>query len=121
GRAVGREDETRFERSGLWAVAKRLERRADRARDAGRDMDVFLLEHAPKHIRRIGGGAAQPPNGRLLVPEGGKKGERKFLGVEWLAGELGHGFFNFDGVHEPCPATRPLRRDIAIDSPSRGP
>jgi len=69
--------------------------------------------------KRVGTKPFLPLDGRLLVPEGGQKSEREFLVVKTLGGQLGNGFFNFDGVHQPCRATRPLEGALTPNSPSR--
>ena len=62
-------------------------------------MDVVALEDAAGRSDLFDVAAPQPLDGRLLVAEGFKEGERETRGVERLLREVGNGFFNFDGVH----------------------
>ena len=61
-------------------------------------MDVVRLEHAAE-IGLIRFALAEALEGRFLVPEGLKKGEREFGRVEGLLGERGDGLFDLNGVY----------------------
>jgi hypothetical protein len=62
-------------------------------------MDVVALKHAPGKVRLVGVSLPQAVDRGVLVPESDEELEGELSLVERLSGELGYGFFNFDGVH----------------------
>ena len=60
-------------------------------------MDVVGLKDAAQ-VGPVRCTRAQPPDRRILVPEGLKKGERKLLSIEGLLSQRGNRFFNLNGV-----------------------
>lgn len=71
-------------------------------------MDVVALKHATGKVRLVGVALPQAVDRGVFVPEGSEELEGELSPVKGLSGELGYGFFDFNGVHEGT-----------LDAPSR--
>ena len=88
--AVRRENELGLRRGRLGALAQEPKRLADRTGRADSQVDVVGLKHPARHVGRVAGPSAKPPNGRLLVAERLKEREGKLGQVERRARQRRH-------------------------------